>query len=91
MPREGYLADMLPVMGPSGRVPGLFYAFGFSGHGFQLGPAVGEVMAELMTGRTDTPIADFGVARFSDATAAGSSPAGAPLAADAPAARLSRS
>lgn len=62
---EGYMADMLPVMGPSATTAGLFYAFGFSGHGFQLGPGVGDVMAELIdTGRTAVPIEPFGIARF---------------------------
>jgi sarcosine oxidase subunit beta len=62
---EGYVSDMLPVMGPSRTTPGLFHAFGFCGHGFQLGPGVGEAMAELITtGACQTPIADFGVARF---------------------------
>lgn len=65
---ECYLPDSQPVMGPSLRVPGLFYAFGFSGAGFQLGPGVGDVMAELIdTGRTDCPIEPFSVARFSNA------------------------
>ncbi len=44
---ESYLPDDRPIMGPSGRVPGLYYAFGFCGHGFQLGPGVGDAMAEL--------------------------------------------
>jgi len=62
---EGYLADNLPVMGASGTTPGLFHAFGFCGHGFQLGPGVGDVMAELiLTGTTTTPIADFRISRF---------------------------
>ena len=62
---EGYLPDSLPVMGPSGSVDGLFYAFGFCGHGFQLGPGVGDVMAELLsTGATSTPIAPFSISRF---------------------------
>lgn len=62
---EGYMDDHLPVMGPSARVSGLHYAFGFSGHGFQLGPGVGEVMAELIaTGATSTPIAPFHIGRF---------------------------
>ena len=44
---------------------GLFHAFGFCGHGFQLGPAVGAVMAELIAlGRTDTPVEAFTIARF---------------------------
>lgn len=62
---EGYLPDDQPVMGPSGAVPGLFYAFGFSGAGFQIGPGVGEVMAELIaTGATSTPIETFHIRRF---------------------------
>ena len=62
---EGYLPDSLPIMGPSGTVDGLFYAFGFCGHGFQLGPGVGDVMAELLsTGATSTPIAPFSITRF---------------------------
>jgi sarcosine oxidase, subunit beta len=62
---EGYIDDDIPVIGPSGKVPGLFYAFGFCGHGFQLGPGVGDVMAELIdTGRTSTLIAPFHVGRF---------------------------
>ncbi|MBD8707108.1 FAD-binding oxidoreductase [Pseudomonas sp. CFBP 13711] len=62
---EGYLPDSLPIMGPSGTVDGLFYAFGFCGHGFQLGPGVGDVMAELLdTGRTTTPIEAFSITRF---------------------------
>ncbi len=66
---EGYVADSLPVMGTSGKVDGLYYAFGFSGHGFQLGPGVGDVMAELMTtGSTGTSIAPFGISRFADYT-----------------------
>jgi sarcosine oxidase subunit beta len=62
---EGYLPDSLPVMGPSGTVDGLFYAFGFCGHGFQLGPGVGDVMAELIsTGSTSTSIEPFSIRRF---------------------------
>jgi sarcosine oxidase subunit beta len=62
---EGYLPDSLPVMGPSGTTPGLFYAFGFSGSGFQIGPGVGETMAELIaTGATDIPIAAYDIRRF---------------------------
>lgn len=62
---EGYVADDLPVMGPSGTTPGLFHAFGFCGHGFQLGPGVGDAMAELIaTGSCDTPLAPFDIKRF---------------------------
>ncbi|HEY1149111.1 MAG TPA: FAD-binding oxidoreductase [Pseudoduganella sp.] len=67
---EGYMQDDIPVMGPSARVPGLYYAFGFCGAGFQLGPGVGDVMAELIhTGNTTTPIEPFGIGRFAQAAA----------------------
>jgi sarcosine oxidase, subunit beta len=66
---EGYLPDDIPVMGPSAKVAGLYYAFGFCGHGFQLGPGVGDVMAELIaTGTTTTDIAPFSIARFGTAS-----------------------
>ncbi|POD30948.1 sarcosine oxidase subunit beta [Pseudomonas syringae pv. syringae] len=62
---EGYTPDSLPVMGRSGKIDGLFYAFGFCGHGFQLGPGVGDVMAELIsTGATSTSISPFDIRRF---------------------------
>jgi sarcosine oxidase, subunit beta len=62
---EGYMKDDIPIMGPSAKVPGLFYAFGFCGHGFQLGPGVGDVMAELIaTGASSTPIEPFHIKRF---------------------------
>ena len=52
-------------MGPSAKVPGLFHAFGFSGSGFQVGPGVGETMAELIaTGATDIPLGEYAIGRF---------------------------
>jgi sarcosine oxidase subunit beta len=67
---EGYTADWQPVMGPSARVPGLHYAFGFNGEGFAISPGVGETMAEVIaTGRTEIPIAPFSVGRFATAPA----------------------
>ena len=73
---EGYLPDDVPIMAPSATTPGLFYAFGFCGAGFQVGPGVGDVMAELITrGTTTTPIAEYGISRFAtvqtNATTAG--------------------
>ncbi len=62
---EGYTADWAPVLGPSARVAGLHYAFGFNGEGFAISPGVGEVMAELLaTGKTSTPIEAFTIGRF---------------------------
>jgi sarcosine oxidase subunit beta len=76
---ESYLPDDRPIMGPSAKVPGLYYAFGFCGHGFQLGPGVGDVMAELIdTGATTTPIEPFSIARFAGEPAATTSPSASP-------------
>jgi sarcosine oxidase subunit beta len=62
---ESRLPDDIPVIGPSSTEPGLFHAFGFSAHGFQLGPIVGEIMAQLVTqGTTQYPIAPFAITRF---------------------------
>ncbi|RMQ42186.1 Glycine/D-amino acid oxidase [Pseudomonas cichorii] len=67
---ESYTPDSLPIMGRSGTVDGLFYAFGFCGHGFQLGPGVGDVMAEMIsTGSTTTSISPFDIRRFAMASA----------------------
>ena len=68
---EGYLPDRLPVIGPSATTPGLIHAFGFAGGGFQLGPAVGAVLADLVRdGTTSTPIDAFSVSRFPTASGA---------------------
>ncbi|WP_027802623.1 NAD(P)/FAD-dependent oxidoreductase [Paraburkholderia dilworthii] len=62
---ESYLPDGEPVIGPSSKVDGLFYAFGFNGAGFQIGPGVGETMAELLdTGSTPIPLDRFSIQRF---------------------------
>jgi glycine/D-amino acid oxidase-like deaminating enzyme len=34
---------------------GCFICSGFSGHGFKLGPAVGRMMADLVTASKETP------------------------------------
>jgi sarcosine oxidase subunit beta len=62
---EGYLPDMLPVIGWSKTTPGVVHAFGFSGHGFQLAPGVGAVVADLIVdGTSETPIESFSIERF---------------------------
>ncbi len=62
---EGRMPDGLPVVGPSPTVDRLVHGFGFSGHGFQLGPAVGAVLAELsLDGHTTTSIAGLAMTRF---------------------------
>jgi sarcosine oxidase subunit beta len=62
---EGYLPDSQPVIGPSEHVSGLYYAFGFAGAGFQIGPGVGETLAELIdTGSTDISLDPYQINRF---------------------------
>lgn len=70
---EGMMADDIPVIGPSGTSPGVWHAFGFSAHGFQLGPIVGEIVAELVTtAKTRLPIDPFSIERFTVAPLPGS-------------------
>ena len=62
---EGIMPDLIPVIGPSMSAPDFYHAFGFSAHGFQLSPIVGQIMAELiLDGRTEFPIHPFRVDRF---------------------------
>ena len=70
--RGGYgaLYDMTPdgnpILDRSRTVQGLYWAVGFSGHGFKLSPVVGRMVAELvMYGESrDHPVHLFGAARF---------------------------
>ncbi|MEN9316865.1 MAG: D-amino acid dehydrogenase small subunit [Pseudomonadota bacterium] len=43
-------ADMLPVMGPAPRHPGLWFNFGHAHQGFTLGPVAGRMLAEMIDG-----------------------------------------
>jgi len=62
---EGIFADEIPVIGPSRASSNAVHAFGFCGHGFQLAPIVGRLVAELvMQGKASLPIAAFAVDRF---------------------------
>ena len=62
---EARMPDDIPVVGPSSTSEGVYHQFGFSAHGFQLGPGTGAMMAELVaTGRTNTPIDGLGIERF---------------------------
>lgn len=42
------LPDMKPVIGPAPRHPGLWLAFGHGHQGFTLGPATGQLLADMM-------------------------------------------
>ena len=62
---EAETPDRLPILDFSPTVPGLIHVFGFSGHGFQLGPICGVAVADLATrGATDLPIRPFTATRF---------------------------
>jgi len=44
------MADMLPVVGPAPRHPGLWFNFGHGHQGFTLGPTTAALLAEAMLG-----------------------------------------
>lgn len=67
--------DALPVIDRPAKVDGLVVAAGFSGHGFGIGPATGQVVADLALERTPRLALDaFRLSRF-----AGSSNKQSPL------------
>lgn len=61
--------DWNPVIAPV-PVDGLFLAAGFSGHGFKISPAVGDLMADLIIDGDSrdelVPAADFRLERFAE-------------------------
>ncbi len=57
---EAYMPDNLPVIGPAANADRAFHAFGYSAHGFQMGPITGKVMADLVIGG----ICDFDLTAF---------------------------
>lgn len=62
---EARMPDDLPCFGPSAKHEGVYHQFGFSAHGFQLGPGAGAVMAEIIaTGASNVPIDGLGIGRF---------------------------
>ena len=57
--------DHNAIVGEAGEVERFLVATGFSGHGFQQAPAVGEHVAELIVGREPTlDLSGFDVGRF---------------------------
>ncbi len=62
---EGMMPDGIPIISRCCENENVYHAFGFSSHGFQLGPIVGEIMSELVTdGTTRHPIEAFDIRRF---------------------------
>lgn len=59
--------DHNALIGRAEEVEGVYYATGFSGHGFLQGPAVGELVRDMILGRDSfLDPAPFGAARFGD-------------------------
>jgi len=59
--------DAVPVISPVDNLPGFFLATGLSGHGFGIGPAAGQLAADVAT--ASEPLVDptpFRFSRFSD-------------------------
>ena len=57
--------DLVPVLGNVEEVPGLMLACGFTGHGFGIGPAVGNQLAELITeNKTEVDLSALHYNRF---------------------------
>jgi sarcosine oxidase subunit beta len=68
---EAQTRDHRPVIGASPDAQGLFHTFGYSGHGFQLVPVVGAIMADLVTqGKTSRSIEAFAPQRLMTGRAA---------------------
>jgi sarcosine oxidase subunit beta len=66
---EARMPDDIPVIGRSAAEESVFHAFGFSAHGFQMGPIVGQIVSELVTkGATAFPIEPFRIDRFRQAS-----------------------
>lgn len=61
---EGMMSDGIPVISPS-QAEGAFHGFGFSAHGFQLGPIGGKILSDLVIdGKSDLPLEPFRIGRF---------------------------
>jgi sarcosine oxidase, subunit beta len=61
---EGQSIDGVPFIGPVPSVPGLQLAAGFTGHGFQLSPAVGRAVAEVLLGHDVAQLDGVAAARL---------------------------
>jgi sarcosine oxidase subunit beta len=64
--------DAVPVLDHVPGVEGLVVGMGFSGHGFCLGPVTGQILCDLISGRSPShDLSAFSFDRFSNAPAAG--------------------
>lgn len=59
--------DAIPIIGQVAQLPGFYLATGFSGHGFGLGPAAGQLTADIVRGvRPCVDPSPFSPERFSN-------------------------
>jgi glycine/D-amino acid oxidase-like deaminating enzyme len=59
--------DWNPVLGPVAGIEGLILAYGFSGHGFKLAPALGKVLAQSALGLAqDVDLRPYRLSRFGE-------------------------
>lgn len=63
---ESQSIDGVPFIGPAPGVDGLYLAAGFSGHGFQLAPAVGRAVADELLGQDVPELQGLTAARMTD-------------------------
>ncbi|CAM5771037.1 N-methyltryptophan oxidase [Labrys miyagiensis] len=61
---DGWTASGDPFIGPQPELPNTFSMYGFSGHGFKMAPALGEVAADLVTGaKSNFDLSPFAIAK----------------------------
>jgi sarcosine oxidase subunit beta len=60
---EAECFDGVPLIGPVAGRSGLYLAAGFSGHGFQISPAVGQAVADALSGKASPQLEGLEPAR----------------------------
>lgn len=64
--------DENPIIGTNPNIEGFYNAIGFSGHGFQHGPAVGQILSDLIAhGSTAFDLSPFSSERFTQGSLQG--------------------
>lgn len=59
--------DLIPIISDVATHPGLYLATGFSGHGFAMGPAAGELVADMVTDvKPMMDVSPYRLSRFTD-------------------------
>jgi sarcosine oxidase, subunit beta len=61
---DGYTPDKLPLVGPLPECEGVWVACGMSGGGVKISPAIGKMVAEMLTAFPQADCTAFAVTRF---------------------------